>query len=119
MTFTVLLPRKVSLNKIYSGVHWSKRNTLASEFHLAVLVSQPKPYKGPFPCHIEYHFRLKGKKLDSSNLGYMAKLIEDGLVHSKVLPDDSPDYVAATTLITDKGTDTVDITITHANITTK
>jgi Holliday junction resolvase RusA-like endonuclease len=43
----------------------------------------------------------------------MLKMVEDGLVHAGVLPDDTPQYVASITVtsVKDKA-DEVDVTIT-------
>lgn len=68
-------------------------------------------YSGSFPCHIEYRFKLSGKRLDSSNLAYMVKLLEDGMAQCGVIPDDSPKYVALTKMVTGAGDDVVEVTI--------
>lgn len=113
MKFTVLIPEKVSLNKIYAGIHFRQRSQHKQQYHLCVLAAKLAPYDGTFPVHIEYHFRLRGSRLDSLNLAYMAKMTEDALVHAGVLPDDDPRYVTRSTLSSSRDTvDEVDITIT-------
>lgn len=47
---------------------------------------------------MSYVFALK-KPMDSTNLAFMAKLIEDSLVEDGVLLDDSSKFVLATQLI--------------------
>lgn len=111
MKFTINIPEKISLNKIYSGIHWRKRAAQATAFHWAVHRARISAYSGAFPCHIEYRFKLHGKRLDSSNLAYMTKLLEDGMVQCGVIPDDSPKYVASTTMVTGVGDDVVEVTI--------
>lgn len=115
MTLTIPLPTKISLNRIYAGVHWTQRKAWADSYHLAVLVaarqSQISAFSGPFPCRVEYRFKLRGKACDASNLAFMQKLCEDGLVACGILPDDSPQYVEAVTLVTGKGEDVVEVTI--------
>ena len=66
------------------------------------MASKPKKYTGLFPVVIYYHFRLKGPLLDSTNLAYMVKLVEDGLVHNEVIPDDSQKYVKSYMPTTEK-----------------
>lgn len=120
MTITIPLPEKISLNRIYAGVHWTKRKAWADSYHLAVLVaarqSQISAFSGPFPCRVEYRFKLRGKTPDASNLAFMQKLTEDGLVACGVLPDDSPQYVEAVTLVTGKGDDVVEVTIASSSV---
>jgi hypothetical protein len=113
MKLTIPIPDKVSLNRIYAGIHFRERNRHKDEYHYAVLASNPSPYAGPFPVHVHYHFRLHGTPLDISNHAYMQKMVEDGLVHAGVLPDDTPKYVAGITVTAEKDqADEVDVTIT-------
>ena len=93
MKFTIAIPEKVSLNKIYAGVHWKQRREWAEDMHWAVMACRVPAYRGPFPIDCRYHFHLHGKQLDSSNCAFLAKLVEDGLVHAGVIPDDSRNYV--------------------------
>ena len=99
---TIPIPEKISSNKIYAGQHWTKRKRWADEMHLMVIASNIKPYTGPFPVDCSYHFKLKGKLLDSSNTIFMQKLVEDGLVRAGVLPDDSRTYVRWVGALSDK-----------------
>lgn len=115
MQFTIQLPEKISLNSQLGRVHWTIRDRQNRDFQAAVFLaarqSQISAFSGAFPCHIEYRFKMRGRGLDSSNLAYMAKLVEDGLVHSGIIPDDSPKYVRSMTLVTEKGEDEVEVTI--------
>lgn len=113
MKLTIPIPDKVSLNAIYAGVHFRTRASHKEKYHWAVLASKPKPYTGDFPVQVAYHFRLHGRQLDISNHAYMLKMVEDGLVHAGVLPDDTPQYVASITVTSEKDkADEVDVTIT-------
>lgn len=69
---------------------------------MTVLVERLEPYSGPFPIDCYYHFKLHGKQLDSSNTAFLMKLVEDGLVRSGFIPDDSPKYVRWTACRSDK-----------------
>jgi hypothetical protein len=115
--FTINIPEKISLNKIYAGVHFRERSRHKSDYHLAVMCSPGTwPYTGDFPVSMHYHFRLHGSRLDISNHAYMLKMLEDGLVAHGVLPGDEPKYVGQITISaeqTDKDEfDTVTVTIT-------
>lgn len=113
MKFTVPIPEKISLNKIYSGIHFRTRSKHKEAYQYAVIVSKPKPYTGYFPVNVSYHFRLHGKALDISNYAYMLKMVEDALVACGVFPDDTPKYVASITVTAEKDqADEVDVTIT-------
>lgn len=119
MKLTIPIPEKISLNKIYSGIHYRTRSRHKDAYRLAVMVSQPKPYSGPFPVECHYHFRLNGSRLDVSNHAYMTKMIEDGLVACGVLPDDDQKYVASITTTAEyvpkgKGQNEVEVTIMTA-----
>jgi hypothetical protein len=91
---TIPIPEKVSLNRIYAGVHFRERSRHKDDYRLTVLcVPEVRPYEGEYPVHIHYHFRLAGSKLDISNHAYMIKMLEDALVACGVIPDDDQQYV--------------------------
>lgn len=84
---------KLSLNSIYSGSHWRKRQKQAEQIHEAVkltLLSQRVP-KLIFekPVNIEFHWN---SMLDLDNHGYLTKLIIDGL-KGYLIRDDTKKYV--------------------------
>lgn len=111
MNIKIPLPEKVSTNAIYAGLHWSKRRRLADLYHNSLIEFRNKPMEH-YPVDVTYIFRFKGKLLDCSNLSYMAKLLEDGLRHWKILKDDTPEYVQSVTLLSQKGSrDEVEIVI--------
>lgn len=70
--------------------------------HWAVLEAKPQPYTGEFPVDCRYHFKLHGRQLDSSNTAFLMKLVEDGLVHACVLPDDCRQYVRWVSVLSSK-----------------
>jgi|TARA_Y100000034_G_C6727335_1_gene322038 hypothetical protein len=97
------IPKKVSTNVIYGGIHWTKRKELADLYHNYLLPEKGKHKIKEFPVDITYIFRFKGKVLDCSNTTYMAKMLEDALVGIKLLPDDNPDYVSSIQIYSTKG----------------
>lgn len=96
MQFILPLPQKISSNSVYAGMHWTKRQKLANDFHLAVLTSIKQQKISPcreFPVKVKYEYHLAGRMPDISNLGLMTKLVEDGLVRAGIFPDDSYKYI--------------------------
>jgi len=68
---------KISLNKWYSGEHWSKRKRLKDEYKLMVK-SQFKGCLSKLNTYeVDYVFQFKLRPLDASNCVAMLKLIED------------------------------------------
>lgn len=110
MTITIPITNKLSLNKIYGGIHFTTRKKHKDEYR-EVCSYYAKPYEGEYPVKVTYHYKFKGRLLDSSNCAYLTKLIEDGLVQSGVFPDDGPKYIFSTENITDKGDNEVEVTI--------
>lgn len=85
--------KEYSLNKCYSGCHWSHRRTDAQFWHAMTLSAVNKagiPHT-PLdePCVITFRWN---DRLDLSNHAYMAKMIEDAL-KGIVIVDDSPRWV--------------------------
>lgn len=95
---TVIIPEKVSLNKIYEGVHWRVRKEWADMYHEEMLDIKGKIKVKNYPVKIRYEFYFKKKPLDSLNTAFMAKMLEDGIVHAKVLINDDIKYVSESTL---------------------
>jgi len=68
---------KISLNKWYSGTHWTKRKKLKDTYTLLVnsqfkdVLSKENKYK------VDYIFHFKTRPLDASNCVAMVKMIED------------------------------------------
>lgn len=84
-----------SLNKIYSGKHWSTRKRDADAVHDAIkwtlMTRNPRPKVFPCPVEIEIEYDCR---LDIDNCGYMSKLIIDGL-KGIVIKDDTKKYVVS------------------------
>lgn len=97
--FTIPYPenftRNYSLNSIYGGVHWTKRQRLAQEWHwtvkdaLSAAKISHKPLKHPVAITFFWD-----DGLDIDNHGLVGKLTVDAL-KGWVLTDDSPRYFVA------------------------
>ena len=86
-----------SLNSIYSGVHWAVRKKHADAAHIATkyAVRGIEPVTCPVSLVMQPVMGKGTRRLDCSNYAYTAKMIEDGLVRSGLLKDDTPDYVVS------------------------
>ena len=68
---------KISLNKWYAGMHWTKRKKIKDNYVKIVksqfneVLTKNKTY------NTEYHFTFKSRALDASNCVAMVKMIED------------------------------------------
>lgn len=87
--------RPMSVNKIYAGMHWSKRNAEAHRVHLLVR-EQLDPGIAPldYPVTIQVTAYFKNRPLDASNI--CAKMYEDALI-GLVIHDDGPKFVTSMT----------------------
>jgi len=111
MNIKIPIPEKVSTNKIYSGMHWTKRKKLADLFHNSLIEYRNKAVK-EYPVEITYIFTFKSKPLDTTNCTFMVKMLEDSLIINKVIENDSPEYVSFTGIYSQKGNkDEVEINI--------
>lgn len=99
--FKVILPKKISLNKIYAGVHWATRQKLADIFHSEFLDKKSLKIT-EYPVEILYDFYFLKQPLDTLNCAYMAKMLEDGMVRNGILKGDEPNYVTSSTLMSQK-----------------
>lgn len=81
----IQIPQKVSLNRIYAGVHFRERSQHKDDYFYAVLEAKPSVWEGTYPVACHYHFKIIGNRLDISNHAYMLKMVEDALVHAGVL----------------------------------
>ena len=97
------LPEKISTNKFYAGMNYRKRAKIVEGFknsiYWQVQDSKLKRIERPedYPVCLLFKFYLKNRLLDASNCSGMGKMIEDGLVFTQILKDDSPKYVASVT----------------------
>ena len=89
---------KISLNKWYSGKHWSNRVHIKKLYKYAIL----EQFKSQFSKHdtydVEYHFEFKSRPLDASNCVAMVKLIEDC-----IFEDDNWEIVNSIKITSSKG----------------
>lgn len=90
---------KMSLNKIWWGVHWWVRSTFRNIWHEEIYALVKKEEIQPINqmIHIEYVYKFKTRYLDTSNCSVMNKAIEDWLVEAEVLKDDTPQYITSAT----------------------
>lgn len=82
-----------TLNSIYAGVHWSKRNKEAEIGHRAVSLVKVSPFAKPVILTFQPVVGKGGRIRDCSNYSYTAKIIEDGLVQGGVIENDTPEFV--------------------------
>ena len=68
---------KISLNKWYSGMHWTKRKKIKDNYTLIVKNQFNKTLPKTNTYNTEYHFTFKSRALDASNCVAMVKMIED------------------------------------------
>ena len=84
---------KISTNKFYSGMHWTKRKKIKDVYKYLVR----SEYKGQFlkdkQYEVEYTFYFKSRALDATNCSMMVKLIEDILFE-----DDKWDIITSVTM---------------------
>lgn len=111
----ILLPVKVtsklSLNKIYSGVHWSVRCKYAEQFHTMVQMELLKQgiYRGSYIGAVEVRFKFNSN-LDIDNHGYIIKMVIDGL-KGYLIQDDNKKYVKKSSQEFDDKIDGIEVTI--------
>ena len=68
---------KISLNKWYSGMHWTKRKKM-KDAYIQIVRSQFKQVLSKDNVYdVEYHFTFKSRPLDASNCVAMVKMVED------------------------------------------
>ena len=106
LNLVIRIPEKISTNKIYSGIHWTKRSKHKDVFYWEVKSALNKRkiqgIEFLYPICIDYDFRFKMRPLDTTNCTYMAKMIEDALVKCNILTNDSPKYVAKSSFVSNK-----------------
>jgi len=103
MKLVLPLPEKISTNTIYAGKHWRTRARHKERYLADTVEWKNLTPITEYPVEITYIFRFKGRLLDTTNVAYMAKVVEDCLVAHGVLSNDSPQYVGATHLYSEKG----------------
>ena len=68
---------KISLNKWYAGMHWTKRKKIKDNYTHIVSSQFSKVLSKDKTYQVEYHFTFKSRPLDASNCVAMVKMIED------------------------------------------
>lgn len=99
------LLEKISTNKIYAGVYWTIRKKHKDNFKLFYcnkFKNDMKPIKEL--VEIEFEFLFANRPLDCSNCSYLCKILEDCLVESGILENDTIRFVSKISLISAKNT---------------
>jgi hypothetical protein len=81
---------KHSLNKIYSGVHWTKRKKDKDTYKIIIKSQFKEVLSKDFSYRVSYEFNFKRNALDTSNTVYMLKMIEDIIFEDdtyKIIPE--------------------------------
>lgn len=68
---------KISLNKWYAGMHWTKRKKIKDNYTQIVQSQCRERLPKNNTYQVEYHFTFKSRPLDASNCVAMVKMIED------------------------------------------
>ena len=89
---------KISLNKWYAGMHWTKRKKIKDNYTLIVKSQFNKTLSKTNTYNTEYHFTFKSRALDASNCVAMVKMIED-----IIFENDSYKVVKSILITSDKG----------------
>lgn len=90
---------KVSTNKIYEGIHWTKRRQHKdSVSSYAGAFCRPVQKVESYPVEIRYRFLFRSRALDTLNCAYLAKMFEDAFRALGILEEDSPSFVARSVL---------------------
>lgn len=85
---------KISTNKFYAGLHWSKRKEVKDGFlDLAGSFCRGIPKIESYPVEIEYKFFFRSRPLDSLNTSIMAKILEDAFRAIGILEEDDAAHV--------------------------
>jgi len=89
---------KISLNKWYAGMHWTKRKKIKDNYTLIVKSQFNKTLPKINTYNTEYHFEFKSRALDASNCVAMVKMIED-----IIFEDDSYKVIKSILITSKKG----------------
>lgn len=79
---------KISLNKFYAGIHWTKRKKMVDQFKWFVKDQYKAVFSKDGEYDVDYLFEFKKNALDAMNCVGMAKCIED-----TIFEDDKWDIV--------------------------
>lgn len=98
---------KISLNKWYSGMHWTKRKKIKDNYTLLVKSQFKEVLPKSNTYKVAYNFTFKSRALDASNCVAMVKMIED-----IIFENDSYKIVKSISITSQKGAeDSVEIKI--------
>lgn len=101
MKLEMSLPQKISLNELYSVVHWHIRKEHKDTWSLLTKIAVRKSGIKPvtkLPASVTYQFYIAGRQLDTVNHAYMIKLLEDGMISAGLFKDDSSKYIGDVTI---------------------
>lgn len=96
------LPKKISTNKIYGGVHWASR-AKDKDLFIWNFVGVASQIPVIDSCDLEFEFEFNQRPLDCDNCSYMVKLLIDCLRHYGKLKDDTPNIVRSIKISSRKG----------------
>lgn len=68
---------KLSLNSIYSGIHWAKRKKHKDNYYKIIKSQFNNVFTKDNFYSVDYEFNFSKKPLDVSNTVFMLKMIED------------------------------------------
>lgn len=88
---------KISLNKWYSGQHWTKRKKMKDNYKFIINNQHAGQLLKSNQYDVEYNFHFKSRPLDASNCVAMVKLVEDILFE-----DDKWDIVKSLRITSNK-----------------
>lgn len=89
-----------SLNKLYEGGHWTRRNGLKQKWkatYMALIAEAKIPKIARYTLEIRYNSRL-----DPSNVTGMLKVFEDTLTEMGIIPDDSKKFCRGIGIVPDE-----------------
>ena len=98
---------KISLNKWYAGMHWTKRKKMKDSYTKIVRSQFREVLPKDKSYSVEYNFTFKSRPLDASNCVAMVKMVED-----IIFEDDSYKIISSILISSGKGSrDTLEINI--------
>jgi len=89
---------KISTNKFYSGMHWTKRKKIKDAYKYLIRSVHKGQFLKSKQYEVEYTFYFKSRPLDATNCSMMVKIIEDVLFE-----DDKHDIITSVTIKSRKG----------------
>lgn len=90
--FSVDIPKWISTNEIYSGMHWAKRKQIADMYHKLVIIGKPKKII-EYPIGLIFECEFKSRPFDSDNCSFICKCIVDGIRRYGSIKDDNYKHI--------------------------